>query len=145
MKFCRLHENKQKPWIFANFMKLSKMSKNYEFLRLHKNRQKTMKLFDFIKISNKPWNFAIFIKYAKAWQFVNFIKISKNHEYLRISWKQGQAGQRCVHGHMKHMKYIKHIKHTKHIQQCQCWTAPMIFIEKTAHFRHFLIYTFFFL
>ena len=22
-----------------------------------------------------------------------------------------------------------------HIQQCQCWTAPMIFIEKTAHFR----------
>ena len=30
---------------------------------------------------------------------------------------------------------MKHIKHTKHIQQCQCSTAPTIFIEKTAHFR----------
>ena len=36
---------------------------------------------------------------------------------------------------MKHMKHIKHTQHTMHIQQCQCWTAPMIFIEKTAHFR----------
>jgi len=37
--------------------------------------------------------------------------------------------------HTKHMKHMKHTQHTKHIQQCQCSTAPTIFIEKTAHFQ----------
>jgi len=44
--------------------------------------------------------------------------------------KQGPAGQRWVLG------YFKHIQNIQHIQQCQIWTAPMIFLKKIVHFWH---------
>ena len=36
-------------------------------------------------------------------------------------------GQRCVLGHIKHIKQTQNIKH---IQQCQIWTALMIFTKE---------------
>ena len=41
------------------------------------------------------------------------------------------AGQRWVLGYFK---LIKHIQNFQHIQQCQVWTAPMIFLKKIVPF-----------
>ena len=38
------------------------------------------------------------------------------------------------HMYEAHEAHLAHLAHPAH-QQYQCWTAPMIFIEKTAHFR----------
>ena len=37
--------------------------------------------------------------------------------------------------HLAHLAHAAVLQHTQLIQQCQCWTAPMIFKEKTAYFR----------
>ena len=55
-------------------------------------------------------------------------------KYNLIKYKQGPAGQRWVLGHIKH---IQHIKHIKHFQQCQSWTAPMIFMKEIVYFLAF--------
>jgi len=32
--------------------------------------------------------------------------MQQNHSLLKLYTKQGPAGQRCVHGHIKHMKHM---------------------------------------
>ena len=63
---------------------------------------------------------------------MNCLKIPLYHVPAFLD-KQGPAGQRWVLGHIKH---IQHIKHIKHFQQCQNWTAPMIFMKEIVHFWH---------
>ena len=41
----------------------------------------------------------------------NWLKFCQNSTISLVQKKQGPAGQRCVHGHIKHMKHMKHIKH----------------------------------